>query len=80
MNLSDEEILKNVEWAARPTRGLKGIRFQVSANIDPIKPGDLPIGEALDFKFTNRTAYVWAAYRTLARRVVQRYRHFNERD
>lgn len=75
--MTDEEIAAQIEWAARPTRGLKGIRLQMSANIDPIKPGDLPIGEALDFKLTNRTAYVWAAHKTLMRRVVKRYREFN---
>tara|TARA_R110002020_G_scaffold45663_3_gene130493 strand:+ start:1091 stop:1324 length:234 start_codon:yes stop_codon:yes gene_type:complete len=76
--MTDAEILQHVEWAGRPTRGLKGVRLQMSANIDPINPGDLPIGEAVEFKATNRTAYVWAAYRTLTRRVVKRYREFNE--
>ncbi len=77
MSLTDDEITQRIEWAGRPTRGLKGVRFQMSANIDPIKPGDLPIGEALEFKLTNRTAYVLAAHKTLLRRVVKRYRQFN---
>jgi len=77
MSLTDEEIAAQIEWAGRPTRGLKGVRLQMSANIDPIKPGDLPIGEAVEFKLTNRTAYVRAAHKTLMRRVVKRYRQFN---
>lgn len=78
MTLSDDDILARVEWAGRPTKGLKGLRLQMSANIDPIKPGDLPIGEAVEFKLTNRTAYVAAAHKTLMRRIVSRYRKFNE--
>lgn len=76
--MTDAEILQHVEWAARPTKGIKGIRLQMSANIGPIKDRDLPIGEAIEFKLTNRTAYVMAALRTLQRRVVERYRKFNE--
>jgi len=75
--MTDEKIAKHIEWAARPTRGLKGIRLQMSANIDPLKPGDLPIGEAVEFRATTRRDYVAAAHRKLKWRVVARYRKFN---
>ena len=77
--MADEDIICHIVWhrsAAPFARG--GPKVTISGTIDPLKPGDKPVGESVTFRFNCPKRYVQAAIRKVQRDIVTRYRKYNE--
>lgn len=77
--MTDDQIITAIEWHTNiAPRAKGGPKWGIAATLGPLKPGDVPIGEALNFKYAARRAYVQAATRKLQREIVASYRLHNE--
>ena len=75
--MTDSEIISAIEWTARGKVGGKGKKWQIAANLSPLAPGDVYLGECVTFKFNASRMYVLAATRGLQRRLLKRYHKYN---
>lgn len=90
--LADDEIVRRIRWsvAIAPFASIKRKRedgkiikervgkWQISANLDPLKPGDKHVGEAITFRYDAGEQHIIAATSMLQRRIMVSYRKHNE--
>lgn len=79
--MTDEQIIAAIAWHTNiAPRARTGPKWGIAATLAPLKPGDVPVGEAINFKYAANRAYVQAATRKLQRRIIASYRAHNEME
>ena len=77
--MTDEQIIAAIEWHTNiAPYARRGPKWGIAATLAPLKPGDVSVGEAVNFKYAASRAYVAAATRKLQRQIIARYRRYNE--
>lgn len=77
--MTDEQVIAAIEWHTNiAPYARRGPKWGIAATLAPLKPGDVAVGEAVNFKYAASRAYVAAATRMLQRQIVARYRAHNE--
>lgn len=82
--MKDQDIIAAIEWShnvplnARDKSGQPIARVQLAGNVDPLQPGDRPVGDAILFDPTNATKDDMARLKKkLTSRIVARYHKYN---